>query len=207
MENNEDPKNIETVELKVSELNNQFGNPRKIDKKGLQNLEESLDRFGDFGVIVIDENNSIISGNQRVAVLKKKDPETKVLCKRLVGYSTAEKRAINIKSNRHEGVDDWEKMNEWLSELTVDLGIDPEKEKKNQRTIDLLEPKRYEKYDYVLIVCRSELDWNNLNEKLKLDGKKELICPKNGRSIKCRAVWYDELPVDIVPKEENNGKV
>jgi len=198
---NEENKNIEIVELKVSELNNQFGNPRKIDKKGLQAIEESLDRLGDFGVIVIDENNSIISGNQRVAVLKKKDPDTKVLCKRLLNYSKAEKRAINIKANRHEGKDDWEQLAEWTADLNIDLGIDPQKEKE-KRTIDLLEPKRYEKYDYVLIVCRSELDWNNLNEKLHLNDKKELICPKNGRSIKCRALWYDELPVDLVPKEK-----
>lgn len=87
--------------------------------------------------------------------------------------------------------------------MNIDLGIDPEKEAKEKegKEIELLEPKRYEKYNYVLIACRSELDWNNLNEKLHIDQKKELICPKNGRKIKCRAVWYDELPVEFVLKE------
>lgn len=200
MDNN---KKIEVVELKVSELNNQFGNPRKIDNKGLKSLKDSLDRFGDFGVIVIDENNSILSGNQRVAVLKKENPDAKVLCKRLVGYSTAEKRAVNIKNNRHEGEDDLDLLAEWVADLNVELGIDPEKEKEENegKTIELLEPKRYEKYSYVLVACRSELDWNNLNEKLHLDEKKVLISPKNGRKIKCRAVWYDELPVEFVLKE------
>jgi len=112
-------KKIEVVELKVSELNNQFGNPRKIGSKGLKSLKDSLDRFGDFGVIVIDENNSILSGNQRVAVLKRDNPDAKVLCKRLVGYSTAEKRAVNIKNNRHEGEDDLDLLAEWIADLNV----------------------------------------------------------------------------------------
>ena len=120
------------------------------------------------------------------------------------GYSRAEKRAVNIKNNRHEGEDDLELLAEWTADLNVELGIDPEKEAKENegKEIELLEPKRYEKYNYVLIACRSELDWNNLNEKLQLDEKKELICPRNGRKIKARAVWYDELPVEFVLKEK-----
>lgn len=204
--NKGEEKKIEVVELKVSELNNQFGNPRRIDKKGLDSLQNSLDRLGDFGIIVIDENNSIIAGNQRVKVLKQKDPETKVLCKRLVGYSTAEKRAVNIKDNRHEGLDDLELLTEWVADLNLDLGIDPKKEEKEREgnTIEQLEPIRYEKYDYVLIACRSELDFNQLQDKLGLDKKKDLIVSRKGRRklINCRAVWYDELPVEFVTKEE-----
>lgn len=202
----DEKKRIEVVELKVSELNNQFGNPRRIDKKGIDSLKNSLDRLGDFGVIVIDENNSIIAGNQRVSVLKKQDPDTKVLCKRLVGYTTAEKRAVNIKDNRHEGLDDLGLLAEWVGDLNLALGIDPKKEKKEKEgaTIELLEPIRYEKYDYVLICCRSELDFNQLQDKLGLDKKKDLIVSRKGRrkTINCRAVWYDELPVEFVKKDE-----
>ena len=209
MEGNE--KTIEVVTLKVSDLNFNFGNPRKIDKKGLKSIGESFDRLGDFGVIVIDENNSVICGNQRVTVLKDKDPNTEVLCKRLIGYTKAEKRAINLKDNRHEGVDDLNLLAPWIADLNITLGIDPEKEKKDQkaRDIELLEPKRYEKYNYVLVVCRSELDWNQLALKLGIDKTKELIAQtKTGpKSIKCRAVWYDELPVEFVPKEDLNVQI
>jgi len=90
---------IESIELKVSELNFDFGNPRKITKKDREKLEDSLNTLGDFGLIVIDENNSVIAGNQRVTIMKEKNPDTVVLCKRLIGYSKAELRAINIKSN------------------------------------------------------------------------------------------------------------
>lgn len=199
-------KKIEIVEIKVSDLNNQFGNPRKIDKKGLAQIKESLDRFGDFGLIVIDENNSIISGNQRARVMKEEDPDQVVLCKRLVGYTKSEKRAINIKANRHEGKDDEELLAEWYADLAWDLGLNPAKEKSEEkkRNIELLEPKRYEKYNYVLVCCRSELDWNQLKEKLGLDNKKELIVANSGfrRTVEARAVWYDELPVEFVPKSE-----
>ena len=42
------------------------------------------------------------------------------------------------------------------------------------------------------------LDYNNLIRRLGLDKKTVLIAKK--RSIKARAVWYDELKVDLVPK-------
>lgn len=203
-------KRIETVELKVSEINTLFGNPRKISRKGIENLTTSLNRFGDFGIIVIDENNSVIAGNQRVSILKDIDPDRKVLCKRLINYTKAEKRAINIKDNRHDGEDDIDALAEWIADLNIDLGIDPDKEKTENegKTIELLEPKRYEKYNYVLIVCRSEIDWVNLNGKLHLDNKAEVINNfKSKRKLKCRAVWYDELPVIFVEKKgEENGE-
>ena len=49
-------KRIEIIELPVSELKTEFGNPRKpLKKKAKEKLKESLDNLGDFGVIVIDE--------------------------------------------------------------------------------------------------------------------------------------------------------
>lgn len=78
-------KRIETVEMPVSELNTGFGNPRKISKKKKEELRKSLETFGDFGLILIDEHNNLIAGNQRVSILKEMNPETVVLCKRLIG--------------------------------------------------------------------------------------------------------------------------
>ena len=116
-------KRIEVVELRVGDLKTGFGNPRKISRKKRDELENSLDVFGDFGVIVIDEDNNIIAGNQRCSVLAEKSPDTPVLCKRLIGYSTAEKRAINIKANTHAGEWDYDVLADWTADLTVDLGI------------------------------------------------------------------------------------
>ena len=195
-------KRIEVVELPVKDLKDEFGNPRTITSKKKAELSESLDRFGDFGLILIDENNNLIAGHQRVAVLKEKDPDFVVLCKRLIGYTETELKAINIKDNTHAGEWDFDMLAEWNSEIMVDLGIDNStiKEKSpDERDIKEMELIHYEKYDYVMIVCRDELSYNSLVRILGIEDAKTLIGPKK-RPIKGRAIWYDDMKVDFVPK-------
>ena len=193
-------KRIEAVEMKVSDINNRFGNPRKIGKAKREELLRSLDTFGNFGIIVIDENDDVIAGNQRVALIKERDPDEVVLCKRLIGYTKAEKRAINIKDNTHSGEWDLDILADWTADLNVDLGIDKALMNPDERKIADMELIRYEKYDYVLIVCRNEIDYNFLTDALGIDGKKTVITQK--RKIKARAIWYDDMKSQIVPKGE-----
>lgn len=80
--------------------------------------------FGDFGIFLIDENDNVIAGNQRSIILTKKDPDIMVDCKRLIGYTDAELRAINIKDNTHAGEWDLDLLADWTADLTVDLGLD-----------------------------------------------------------------------------------
>ena len=68
------------------------------------------------------------------------------------------------------------------------------------RTIPEMELIHYEKYDYVLIACKSELDYNDLIRKLGIEGKKITIAKQ--RKIKARAIWYDQMEAKIVPNEE-----
>lgn len=90
-------KRIETVEMRAGDVKTGFGNPRKITKKKKDELRNSIETFGDFGSFIIDENDNIIGGNMRLSVIKEMDPDTIILCKRLIGYSETELRAINIK--------------------------------------------------------------------------------------------------------------
>lgn len=193
-------KRIEVVEKNVKDLKNGFGNPRKISKKKREDLEKSLETYGDFGLIIIDEEDNIIAGNQRVSVLKEKDENAKVLCKKLIGYSKSELRAINIKDNTHNGEWDLDVLADWTADLNIDLGIDLNNENVEERTIPEMELIHYEKYDYVMIVCKSELDYNDLIRKLGIEGKKITIAKK--RKIKARAIWYDEMEAKIIPNEE-----
>lgn len=183
-------KEIRAVTLKANQLNKQFGNPRKIGKKKLDELKQSFELFGDFGVFVIDENYSIIAGNQRHTVVMAIDPEREILCKMLVGYSEAERRAINIKDNTHSGEWDLDLLADWTADLGIDLA--PELDNKNQedRAIKEMEPIQYEKYDYVVIVCRNELDYNSLVRKLGIEGAKVKLGEK--KTIRSRAVWYED---------------
>lgn len=57
----------------------------------------------------------------------------------------------------------------------------------------------YEKYDYVLIACKDELSYNSLVRTLGIEEAKTLIGPKK-RPIRGRAIWYDDMKVDFVPK-------
>ncbi len=193
-------KRIETVELPVSELKNGFGNPRKIKKKKKEELQESLNTFGDFGLILIDEENNIIAGNQRCAILKEMDPNRIVLCKRLIGYSNAELRAINIKDNVHSGEWDMDVLADWTADLNIDLGVDLDNKSPEERKLKDMELIHYEKYDYVLIVCRYETDYNDLCRKLGIENAKVPIT--NKRKIKARAVWYDQMKAQIVYKDD-----
>ena len=193
-------KRIETVELPVSELKNGFGNPRKIKKKKKEELQESLNTFGDFGLILIDEENNIIAGNQRCAILKEMDPNRIVLCKRLIGYSNAELRAINIKDNVHSGEWDMDVLADWTADLNIDLGVDLDNKSPEERKLKDMELIHYEKYDYVLIVCRYETDYNDLCRNLGIENAKVPIT--NKRKIKARAVWYDQMKAQIVYKDD-----
>lgn len=197
-------KNIEVIELPISELKDSIGNPRKITAKKKKELQASLTQFGDFGLIVVDEDNNIISGHQRVeALFATKGKDEKVLCKRLIGYTDAEKRAINIKANTHAGDWDLDKLAAWTADLQVDLGVtrnplDPKEEIK-LKNMELIP---YEKYDYVMIFCRNELDYDKLVRNLGIEGRKVELCNtgRNNRKIKARAIWYDDVKCEIKKK-------
>ncbi|MCS3208912.1 hypothetical protein NXX20_11780 [Bacteroides stercoris] len=195
-------KSIEVVEIPLSELKDDIGNTRKITKKKAKELQESLEQFGDFGIIVIDEHNNIISGHQRVNALKANKGENEtVLCKKLIGYSETELRAINIKANTHAGDWDMDKLADWTADFNLNLGFElPQTDPNTDIKIKDMELIRYEKYDYVMIVCRNEIDYLNLTRVLGIDGKKVLVAKgKNGeRKIKARAIWYDEMKAKIV---------
>ena len=199
-------KKIEVLELKVSDLQHNFPNPRKpLTAKNKAALEDSLTKLGDFGVIVIDENNDIISGNQRCKILYQLNPDTKVLCKKLVGYSETEKKAINIKANTHAGEFDMRKLAEWVGDIkVVDLSTDMSKLKVQEPKINDMELIRYEKYDYVMIVCRNEVDYNNLIRALGIEGKKVVVARTStkDRKIKARAIWYDKMNAKIIPNNK-----
>lgn len=192
-------KRIEVVEMAVKDLKTGFGNPRKITKKKREELERSLDEFLDFGLILIDEHDNIIAGNQRVSILKSRDENTVVLCKRLIGYTEAELRAINIKDNTHAGDWDLDLLADWTADITVDLGLDKQEVEPAERKINNMELIRYEKYDYVMIVCRNEVDYLNLQRLLGIENGKVLIAKR--RRIKARAIWFDDIKAQIVPKE------
>jgi hypothetical protein len=191
----EPEKRIEVVEMRVGDIKYGFGNPRKIKKKKKEELERSLDQYGDFGLFLIDENNNAIGGTQRSTIMAAKNPDQIVTCKRFIGYSEAELRAINIKDNTHAGEWDLDLLADWTADLTTDLGLDLKELDPAERRRKEMELINLEKYNYVLIVCKNELDYNELTRKLGIDGAIVRMGPK--KKLKARAVWYHDMKAQI----------
>lgn len=119
--------------------------------------------------------------------------------KRLIGYTVAEQKYVNIKLNSHAGEWDLEELGDWTADLMGSFKLDLGKfeEPVEERNIKEMELIHYEKYDYVMIVCRSELDYNDLVRRLGIEGAEVSIAK---RKIKARAIWYDKMNAEIVPK-------
>lgn len=193
-------KKIVLEKMRVGDMKHGFGNPRKITKKKAEELAASMETFGDFGIFLVDENDNVIAGNQRSKILADKDPDIMVDVKRLVGYTDTELKAINIKDNTHAGDWDLDMLADWTADLTVDLGLEKATKKEmEERVIPDMEPIRYEKYDYVIIACKNELDYNELTRKLGIAGRKVAVTGK--RKIEARAIWYDQMKAQIVDAE------
>ena len=188
---NSKKKRIEVCHIKAEDINTNFGNPRKINKKARDELRRSLETFGDFGCFIVDEHNSVIGGNQRLSIIKELYPDRELLCKKLIGYSEAEKRAINIKANTHSGEWDMDLLADWTADLTIDFGIKDE-EKLEDKEVPGMEALPFEKYDYLLIVCRTDIDYNTLLGKFGLEGNEKAKLTEK-KKIRARAVWFNEV--------------
>lgn len=114
-------KKIEEIHLLPSELKLDFGNPRTISQREIEKLKKSIEKFGDFGVIVINEQNQVLSGNQRISVMLEMNLNVPILCKRLTGYSLAEQKAVNIRANKAAGKFDNVEINKWLEDIKVEI--------------------------------------------------------------------------------------
>ena len=126
------------------------------------------------------------------------------MCKRLIGYTKSELRAINIKDNTHSGEWDLEELAKWTADLNIDLGVKLDNKDQMQKKIKEMELIRFEKYDYVLLVCRNELDYNELQRKLGIQGAK--VSMGRNRTIKGRAIWYDQIKAQIVEGGAEDGE-
>ena len=195
-------KRIEVCRVRVGDLRLDFGNPRKIKKQKRGDQEDWLEKYGNFGEIVVNEENQVLGGNQRVEIYQRKNPDMEVDVKRLIGYTIAEQKYVNIKLNSHAGEWDLEELGDWTADLMGSFKLDLETPPKpvEDRSIKEMEPIHYEQYDYVLIACRNELDYNELVRKLGIEGGQVKVAKK--RHIKGRAIWFDQFRGRILSEEE-----
>lgn len=121
-------KEMNIRKFKLSDLNPAKYNPRKALKPGdpeFEKLKRSITEFGYVELIVINvaNNNTVISGHQRLAVLKDIG-ETEVECV-VVELNDADEKALNVAINKVSGDWDTQKLADLmdsLKELDYDLG-------------------------------------------------------------------------------------
>lgn len=114
-------KQIIDCEIFIKDLLYGFGNPRKTNKikQEIEELKKSIQQFGIWRDIGIDENNNVIFGNKLSLALKELNIE-KTKVKRLIGYTQQELKVVNIKDNEHIGLFDKKEVKNWLDEIKFD---------------------------------------------------------------------------------------
>ena len=118
---------MKTKKVKLSEITPAPNNPRKITKKALELLKNSIKEFPEMvGLrpIIIDENNIIIGGNMRYKAMQQLGyTETVVII--ADSLTEAQKKEFMIKDNVSFGVWDMETLGETFSaEALSGWGLD-----------------------------------------------------------------------------------
>lgn len=118
--------------LKISDIEEAFYNPRKVMKRGgkkYNNLKNSIEEFGYVEPMVVNEvNNRLISGHQRLNVLRDMGQE-EVEVSIVHIEDEAWEKALNIGLNKIKGKWDTKKLADVLKEIgdewnALDLGFE-----------------------------------------------------------------------------------
>jgi hypothetical protein len=126
-----------TEKRKVSDLLKSEINPRKIKPEKLKALEDSLNKFNLAEIPVINTDNTLITGNQRVTVLgmigrKNEKIDVRVPSRPLTEQEAKEYMLIG---NTHAGEFDGELIDLYFDDIVIDfdmnITIDQEEESSN----------------------------------------------------------------------------
>jgi len=114
--------NIEDIPIKT--LKHFKGNPREMNDDEMSKLISNLHKFGFVDPLVIDEDNVVLGGNQRLKAATKMGLDT-APCFRITGLNINEKRALVISLNKISGrwiEEDLEALIKLINESNPELG-------------------------------------------------------------------------------------
>jgi DNA modification methylase len=112
---------MDIVKVEINKLNPAKYNPRKILKAGdieYEKIKESILKYGCIQPIIVNNDSTIISGHQRLTVLKDLGHDT-VDCV-IMELSKKEEKKLNIAMNKISGSWDNNKLTELLKEFEKD---------------------------------------------------------------------------------------
>jgi len=115
------------IQMTIEELNPAPYNPRIWDDAALEQLCESIRRFGFLDPIVINiapkRKYVVISGHMRLAAARKLG-KTTVPCLGVSLPDIEREKELNIRMNRNTGQWDWEKLRDFDMTILLDVGFD-----------------------------------------------------------------------------------
>lgn len=122
-----EPLEWQTVQRKVSDLIPYEYNPRSITDDDKDRLRRSLEKFNLVEIPVIDIDNTLIAGHQRIIIMFELSRGDEMIDVRIPNRKLTEEefKEYNLRSNILNGEFDWEKIDEYFKDLELeDIGMD-----------------------------------------------------------------------------------
>ena len=100
--------------IKISELNPAEYNPRRMTNKQYEDLKNSLEKFGLVDPIIINSDNTVVGGHQRLKIMRELGAELVPIVR--VNLSKEDERELNIRLIKNTA--------EWDMDLLCNFDID-----------------------------------------------------------------------------------
>lgn len=126
---------------KIKDLKPYKKNPRRLSDKEYADLSNSIDKFGLIDRPIVNKNNNIIGGHQRLNVLRKKALKEIECWVPDTNLSEEEIEELNIRLNRNHGTFDFDILaNEFDAIDLIQWGFDAEELLGRAEQLDATEP-------------------------------------------------------------------
>ena len=99
-------------------------NPRKLTEKQTKDLNSSLSKFNLADPIIINIDNTIIGGHQRIKVLQSQGIETVDVRIPNRKLTEAEEKELNLRLNKNLGEWDFDLLSDFDEDMLKDVGFD-----------------------------------------------------------------------------------
>lgn len=115
-----------TERRKISKLTGAEYNPRQLTEKQAKDLGESLERFNLADPIIINTNDTIIGGHQRINILRNRGVEEVDVRVPSRTLTEEEERELNLRLNKNLGEWDFDKLAEFDPNMLLTAGFTEE---------------------------------------------------------------------------------
>ena len=203
-------------QIKIKDLKLSKYNPRKISDEELERLKKSLKEFGFIQDVVINKDNTVISGHQRIKAWEQLGNDTVPTVK--INIDKTKEKALNLAMNKISGEWDAEKLYEMINDLKIsdDLQFTGFEDKEISKILDNFSEEEVEDEDEVM----KDILESKKESKIKLGdifqlGDHRLMCgdstkmediEKLTKGEKMDMVWTDP-PYNVDYESTTLGKI